>query len=62
MNQLNHHDYYLTRAAASRDLAGRAADPAVAAIHAEFATRYDLLAAQPERRNDGPATRGAQAA
>ena len=47
MDPLGHQDYYAARAATARDLARCAADPAVAAIHAEFATRYDFLAAQP---------------
>lgn len=53
MNQLNHHDYYLARAAASRDLAERAGASKVAAIHAELAARYETMAAQPERKEDG---------
>lgn len=51
MNQPNHQDYYVARAASSRGLAERAADPMIAAIHAELASRYDLLAAQPEPKN-----------
>ena len=43
--------YYLESAATSRDLAKRAASPVIAAIHAEFATRYDLLSGQPERQH-----------
>lgn len=60
MNQSDR-DYYAARAATARNLAQRAADPAIAALHAEFATRYDLLAAQTEWTNDG-ATRRVQAA
>lgn len=60
MNQSDR-DYYAARAATARDMAQRAADPAIAALHAEFATRYDLLAEQTERTNDG-ATRRVQAA
>ena len=52
MNQLNHQDYYVTRAATSRALALRAADPSIAAIHADLAKRYDILAAQPESEKD----------
>ena len=49
MNQSNHLDYYVARAATSRDLARRAADRSIAAIHAELATRYDRLAAEIKR-------------
>lgn len=51
-NQLNHRDYYVARAAASRDLAGRAMNPKIASIHAEFATRYETLAGQPDQPKD----------
>lgn len=53
MNQLNHQNYYRERAKASRDLAEQAANPAIAAIHSEFAARYDKMAAQSEKRSDG---------
>lgn len=56
MNQLNDRDYYARRAATARNLAQRAADPAIAAIHAELAHRYDLLVAQPEAKNDSPSS------
>ena len=46
MNQHNHHDYYLTRAKASHDLAQRAVSPAIAAIHAELAARYEIMVAK----------------
>lgn len=46
MNQLNHYRYYVARAAAARNLAQRAVDPAIAAIHAELADRYELVADQ----------------
>ena len=52
MNQPNASEYYLNRAATSRSLAQRAAKPAIAAIHAEFATRYEQLA-RPERQTEG---------
>ncbi len=52
MNQPNYQDYYISRAAASRSLAQRAADPMIAAIHAELADRYDVLVAQTSRRPD----------
>lgn len=49
MNQSNHREYYVARAASSRELAQRAADPAIAAIHVDLAERYEVLAAdQPE--------------
>lgn len=51
MNQPNDQEYYVARAASSRDLAQRAATPMIAAIHVELAIRYDVLAAQPERTN-----------
>ena len=52
MNQSNHQEYYVVRAAASRDLEQRAKNPAIAAIHAEFATRYEQLAGQPGRNDE----------
>ena len=51
MDQLNHQDYYLTRARASRQLAQQAADPAIAGIHSEMASRYDDMVAQFERND-----------
>lgn len=48
MNQQNHQEYYVERAATSRQLAQRAADPAIAAIHIDLATRYEALAGQSE--------------
>ena len=56
MNQQSDQDYYVARAATSRDLAKRAADPASAAIHAELAIRYDKLAVRPERQDGGRMT------
>ena len=50
MDQSNHLEYYHTRAEVSRELAPRAADPAIAAIHTEFASRYDSMAAEHERK------------
>lgn len=52
----DHRDYYLARAATARELAERAADPQVAAIHTDFATRYDELAAKPDCRNPATST------
>lgn len=52
MDQLNHRDYYLTRAQASRDLAEQAANPAIAAIHSEMANRYDDMVIQLGRNED----------
>lgn len=49
VNQLNHHDYYLTRAQASRALSHQASNPKIAAIHSELASRYDSLVAQFEQ-------------
>lgn len=51
MDQLNHHEYYLTRAKTSRELAQQAASPAIAAIHSEMATRYENMVAQLGRNN-----------
>lgn len=56
MKQSNHQDYYVARAAISRDLASRATDPSIAAIHFEFASRYELLAEQPEQRIESKLT------
>ncbi len=47
MDQRNHHEYYIARAEACRQLAERAVSPAIAAIHAELATRYEEVAVQP---------------
>lgn len=57
----DHRDYYLTRAATSRDLAEQAVNPKVAAIHAEFAVRYHEMAARSDREN-GVAVAAVQAA
>lgn len=56
MNQTSHQHYYAARAAAARNLALRAATPAIAAIHATMAVRYDLMASQPEKCDDVIAT------
>lgn len=48
MNQ----EHYAARAAAARNMARRAATPAVAAIHAELASRYEQLASRPDRNNE----------
>lgn len=61
MSQTNHRDYYRSRAEASRDLAQRATDPSVAAIHIEMAIRYDGIATQLDARPD-TMQRSAQAA
>ena len=60
MSDLQDQEYYATRAQTSRDLAGRAADPTIAAIHAEFATRYEFLAGSGDPVGTNSA--GAQAA
>lgn len=52
MNQLNHHQYYVARAAAARELAQRAVNPAIAAIHVELANRYELVADQTDQDSD----------
>lgn len=44
MSQFNNREYYVGRAQASRSLAAQARNSDVAAVHAEFATRYDRLA------------------
>ena len=51
MQQLNNVDYYVARAATSRHRAEAAADPEIAAIHAEFATRYDRLAVEADAQH-----------
>lgn len=53
MKYQNHQDYYVARAAKSRDQAERAADPAVAAIHNELAKRYETLAVHFHQQTDG---------
>lgn len=53
MEQVDDRLYYLNRAQVSRELAQRAANPAVAAIHVEFAARYSQLATRSEQRNGG---------
>lgn len=37
-------EYYATRAAVERQLSDTAADPSTALIHAQLASRYELLA------------------
>ena len=61
VNQPDHRDYYIGRAAASRQLAQRAANPAIAAIHTDLAIRYERLAAQSDGTID-VAMAGVQAA
>ena len=46
MDEFNNHGYYLARASAARELAQRAANPDIAAIHREMASRYEITAAQ----------------
>lgn len=46
MDQLNHQEYFRSRAATSRELAERAASPKVAAIHQELAMRYETLSVE----------------
>lgn len=41
MESLNHTEYYVARAAASRAMARNAADPQIAKLHEEFARHYD---------------------
>lgn len=58
MTELSHNnDYYRRRAQHLRDLAGHAANKAIARIHLEMAERYEELATATasevnERRND----------
>ncbi len=49
MIQPNDRDYYGARAASARKMARQASDPAVAAIHSELATRYEVLSTRPDR-------------
>lgn len=44
MTELNNQDYYLRRAQHSRELAENAANPAIARIHLDMASRYEELA------------------
>lgn len=60
MNHFNHDSYYRMRAQASHMMARRATNPAIAAIHAEMATRYETKVAEIERSS--PTARTAQAA
>ena len=53
MNRSDHQDYYVARAEVARTMSLRAADPGVAAIHAQFAIRYDALAADSETMDYG---------
>ena len=46
MSEAVSQDYYRARAMHSRDLAQRATDASIAAIHADLAARYDVLAGQ----------------
>ena len=61
MDQPNYQTYYVSRAAASRGLAQRAANPMIAAIHADLATRYDALIEQtaPQGNREAPAGQAA---
>lgn len=58
MDQPSYQSYYLSRAAASRGLAQRAANPMIAAIHADLAARYDALIEQTAPQGDGKAPAG----
>jgi hypothetical protein len=44
----DHREYYVARVATSRDLARRACNSAIAAVHGDLATRFEMLAAQSE--------------
>jgi len=48
MDQLNNHEYYVARAESAREMAQRAVNPAIAAIHTQMATRYEITSAQGE--------------
>lgn len=52
MTELNHQEYYVSRATSCRQMASQAIDPMIAAIHTDLAARYERLAAEP-RSNDG---------
>lgn len=56
MDQPDHQDYYVARAAAARELARRAATPAIAAIHTEMAVRYDVMANRSDMDGDAVST------
>ena len=43
MNEYNDMDYYRTRTARERELAGTSADASVARIHREMAERYEKM-------------------
>jgi hypothetical protein len=43
MSQEQSLDYFTSRARASRDMAAKAATPAIAAIHLHLANRYDAI-------------------
>ena len=43
MTELNNLEYYRARAAAARELAAAAANPAIKNIHLEMVRRYDRL-------------------
>jgi hypothetical protein len=54
MSEQNNQEYYLSRATTSRQLAERAIDPSIAAIHTDLATRYEMLAAESRPNNTDP--------
>lgn len=55
MTDLNSVEYYLSRERRERELAAAAANPTIAAVHLEMATRYaDLI----DQAVDAPARRG----
>ena len=49
MDQPNSQSYHLARAEAARELSRRAGDPAIAAVHSEFATRYENMVVELEQ-------------
>ena len=46
MSELNDHAYYASRANTAAQLADKASDPAIAAIHREMADKYRRLSEQ----------------
>jgi hypothetical protein len=54
MIERNNLEYYVNRAISCRQLAERATDPAIAAIHVDLATRYESLAAEPRSNDTDP--------
>lgn len=54
MTEHNYQKYYISRATSCRQLAKRAIDPSIAAIHTYLATRYERLAAEPRLNDTDP--------